>query len=80
MVAEKQASGRKQFGKDAGILLAGDVIEYLTRARLAEAAGTLAWVRRRVRYPLWYEMRPVMARIKNARAPSRFDLWTARVP
>jgi len=80
MVVEKRASGRKQFGDDAGILLAGDFIEYLTPDRLNAAVETLSWAHHRVRYPLWYELRPLMARLKRARMPSRFDLWTAQVP
>jgi ubiquinone/menaquinone biosynthesis C-methylase UbiE len=60
-------------------LAALDCIEFLTRGRLAEASD-LAWTRHRVRYPLWYELRPLLALLKGARAPSRFDLWTARVP
>lgn len=56
-----------------------DCIEFLTRERLAEASK-LVWTRHRVRYPLWYELRPLLARLKGARRPSRFDLWTATLP
>jgi len=56
-----------------------DCIEFLTRDRLAQASD-LEWTRHRVRYPLWYEMRPLVARLRGARAPSRFDVWSARVP
>jgi len=56
-----------------------DCIEFLTPERLAQASG-LAWARHRVRYPLWYELRPLVARLRGARRPSRFDLWTAQVP
>ena len=79
MVAEKKARGAVQFGASADLLLAPDFIEFLTRERLAAAAPQLSWSRRRVRYPFWYEMRPLMARLRGARAPSRFDLWTARL-
>ncbi len=78
MVAEKRAQGVARFGTAAGILLSQDFIEYLTPERLAAAAPHLSWRRQRVLYPLWYELRPVMARIKGARMPSRFDLWMAR--
>jgi SAM-dependent methyltransferase len=80
MVAEKQALGQKEFGGSAEILLAQNFIEYLTPERLSAAAPLLSWRRHRVVYPLWYELRPLAARIRRARAPSRFDLWTARAP
>jgi SAM-dependent methyltransferase len=60
-------------------LAAIDCIEFLTAARLAEASG-LEWHRHRVRYPLWYELRPLAARLRGDRRPSRFDLWTAKIP
>ena len=59
-------------------LAALDCIEFLTRKRLAEASD-LPWARHRVRYPLWYELRPLTARLRGARRPSRFDLWTGQV-
>jgi SAM-dependent methyltransferase len=80
MVAEKRARAGAVFGERADVLLAPDFIEYLTPERLAAAMPALGWLRRRVRYPLWYELRPLAARLKGRRKPSRFDLWTARVP
>jgi SAM-dependent methyltransferase len=80
MVAEKRSQGRKNFGGDAEILLAQNFIEYLTPHRLGAAAPLLSWRRHRVTYPLWYELRPLAARIRRTRKPSRFDLWSARVP
>jgi SAM-dependent methyltransferase len=79
MVAEKHAQGRDRFGARADVLLAQNFIEYLTREKLAAATPNLVWSRRRVLYPLWYEMRPLIARLKGNRTPSRFDLWTATV-
>jgi SAM-dependent methyltransferase len=79
MVAEKRAQGTAVFGPHADILLAQNFIEYLTPASLSGARPALSWSRRRVRYPLWYELRPLLARMKGKRRPSRFDLWTARV-
>ncbi|HEY4125736.1 MAG TPA: class I SAM-dependent methyltransferase [Rhizomicrobium sp.] len=80
MVAEKHAQGEARFGNRAGVLLAQDFIEYLTRERLDQATPRLVWTRRRVRYPFWYEMRPFQSWLKGKRPPSRFDLWLAVVP
>lgn len=80
MVAEKHARAAERFGDRAGSLLALPFVEYLTRERLRLASPPgLRWRRRRVLYPLWYELRPVMARLRGGRAPSRFDLWMAEV-
>jgi SAM-dependent methyltransferase len=80
MVAEKLQSGAARFGERADVLLTQNFIEYLTPERLAAASDTLSWSRRRVRYPLWYETRPLVAQLRGRRKPSRFDLWTARAP
>ena len=79
MVAEKLANGHSRFGTSADVLLGQSFIEYLTRERIAAAAPALSWTRHRVTYPLWYEMRPLVAWLKGHRRPSRFDVWTARV-
>ena len=77
MVAEKHREGTARYGERAAALLAVPCVEYLTAARLAEATADsgLAWRRRRVRYPLWYELRGAVAFLRGRRAPSRFDLW-----
>lgn len=82
MVAEKHTRGAERFGARAGALLAPPFIEFLTPGRLAAAApeAGLCWRRHRVRYPLWYELRPLAARLRRRRVPSRFDLWVATVP
>jgi SAM-dependent methyltransferase len=80
MVQEKQNLGQMRFGARAGVLLGQNFIEYLTQERLAAAQPELMWLRRRIHYPLWYEMRPLRAFLRGRRAPSRFDLWMARVP
>jgi SAM-dependent methyltransferase len=76
MIAEK----RERFGERADRLMALPFIEFLTRERLQGAAPQLSWTRHRVRYPLAYELRPMVAALTFSRRPSRFDLWTARVP
>jgi SAM-dependent methyltransferase len=82
MVAEKRASATLRFGDRADALLALPFVEYLTRDRLREAsAGTgLVWRRHRVVYPVRYELRPFLARLRGQRPPSRFDLWESTVP
>ena len=77
MVAEKTADAARRFGDRADTLMALPFIEYLTRERLAAASSAIGveWTRTRVSYPLWYELRPFSARLRGARAPSRFDLW-----
>jgi SAM-dependent methyltransferase len=82
MVAEKRAHAAARFGGRADALTALPFIEYLTRGRLAEASDSigLRWRRRRVRYPLSYEARPLVALLTRRRTPSRFDLWESPVP
>lgn len=77
MIAEKRAAAHERFGSRADALMSLPSVEYLTAARLVEASRTtgLAWKRRRVRYPLWYELRPLGAALRRRRPPSRFDLW-----
>ncbi len=81
MVREKHQLAAQRFEQRAPSLLGLPHIEFLTGERLADASEplALAWARHRVRYPLWYELRPVAAFLRRARAPSRFDVWTARI-
>lgn len=82
MVAEKTAAAPERFGERAGSLMALPFIEFLTRDRLAAASANigLSWRRRRVLYPLWYELRPLTAVLRGGRPPSRFDLWIGARP
>ncbi len=80
MVTEKKSLGKASFGAQADLLLSQDFIEYLTPERLSAAVPALVWSRKRVRYPLWYELRPFLAWLKGGRRPSRFDLWIAAKP
>ena len=81
MVAEKRAGAADTFGARAETLLGLGCIEYLTRDRLIAASRGLgiAWRRHRVRYPFWYELRPLLAALHRRRPPSRFDLWEGEV-
>lgn len=74
--ADGEAMVREKRGTPG--LAALDCIEFLTPGRLAEASGR-TWTPHRVRYPLWYELRPLAAWLRAARRPSRFDVWTAEV-
>jgi SAM-dependent methyltransferase len=82
MVEEKHKTATTNFAGRAADLLALHAIEFLTHKRLIDASQQLGlvWRRNRVRYPLWYELRPLIAIFHGRRAPSRFDLWTASVP
>jgi SAM-dependent methyltransferase len=82
MVAEKRADASARFGDRADSLLALPFIEFLTRNGLHDASVglDLDWQRRRVRYPLWYEFRPLQAALRRQRKPSRFDLWVSVKP
>lgn len=82
MVAEKAADASRCFGERAETLMALPFIEFLTRDRLAAASAPigLQWRKSRVLYPLWYELRPLTAKLRGARAPSRFDLWISARP
>lgn len=79
MVALKRATAATCFGERAADLLGIGSIEYLTDARLhaASSALRLQWRRHRVRYPLRYELRSVVAALRGARRPSRFDIREA---
>ena len=81
MVLEKRLRASEWFGERTAVLTSLDSIEFLTPARLARASERLGleWRRHRVRYPLAYELRPLLARLRGRRTPSRFDLWTAAV-
>lgn len=76
MVAEK----RERFGAGANVLMALPFIEFLTPERLRAAAPELQWKRHRVRYPISYELRPLIAAVNGKRRPSRFDLWVTETP
>jgi SAM-dependent methyltransferase len=79
MAREKRAGASQVFGELAAALSAPRFVEYLTPERLSVAVRGLEWQHIRVRYPLWYEARPWVARVRRRREPSRFDVWWAEV-
>jgi SAM-dependent methyltransferase len=81
MVDDKRRNAATHFGERTDALMALPFIEFLTRDRLDRASQGLGlvWRRHRVSYPLWYEARPYVARLRGQRRPSRFDLWESSV-
>lgn len=81
MVEEKRRTAVARFGSRSADLMAPPFIEYLTPDRLRDASTGLGltWRCHRVRYPLRYELRPLVARLRGRRRPSRFDLWEGRL-
>jgi SAM-dependent methyltransferase len=81
MVAEKRRDAPSRFGRHADVLMSLPSVEYLTYDRLltASAGLGLTWRRHRVRYPLWYESRSLIAWLRRRRRPSRFDMWESDV-
>ncbi len=80
MIREKEREATRSFGDLAPDLSRLPFVEYLTHERLVAASGgRITWRRHRVRYPLSYELRPLIALLRGARRPSRFDLWEGRV-
>ncbi len=78
----KRRSARRVFGDLHDALGSLPFIDYLTPDRLTAAGRPigLRFRRVRVRYPLWYELRQLRARLRRARSPSRFDVWYAEAP
>lgn len=81
MIVEKNLHSGATFGDLVDDLTSIPFIEYLTSERLATASAAMGitWKRHRVRYPLWYELRPLLARARRKRRPSRFDVWEGLV-
>jgi SAM-dependent methyltransferase len=81
MVAEKRRDAPSRFGCHAEALMSLPCIEYLTYDRLVKASAGLGltWRQHRVRYPLWYESRSLVARLQRRRQPSRFDMWESEI-
>lgn len=82
MMKEKKEATVRNFPDLADALLSVPAIEYLTRERLDAAARPfgLTFRRHRVRYPFWYEVRPLVSFLRRRRQPSRFDVWEASAP
>jgi SAM-dependent methyltransferase/predicted RNA-binding Zn-ribbon protein involved in translation (DUF1610 family) len=77
MVAERQAVFAQQYGTASNSIPS---LEYLTDERLSqlERAFDLRWERHTPFYGLQWAMRPVLAKLRGKREPSRFRVYSAR--
>jgi SAM-dependent methyltransferase len=78
MVAERQTAFTQQYGFPSDGLAS---LEYLADERLAELENQYAirWKRYSPFYGLRWAMRPLLARLKGKREPSRFRIYAAEV-
>lgn len=79
MVAERRARFVAQYGTASDSL---GSFEYLTDARLGALGehACISWQRRAVWYGLRWGLRPLVAKMRVRREPSRFRLYFARKP
>jgi ubiquinone/menaquinone biosynthesis C-methylase UbiE len=77
MVAERNAAFIERFGTASDSIKS---LEYLTDERLHSLEEQLGirWTIYRPRYGLKWAMRPLVARLRNRREPSRFRIYAAR--
>jgi SAM-dependent methyltransferase len=78
MLAQRQTSFRQRFGFPSDAIAS---LEYLTDARLAalEQQFGLGWERHSPSYGFAWAMRPIMAKLRGKREPSRFRIYVAEV-
>jgi SAM-dependent methyltransferase len=79
MVAERRAAFIEQYGTASDSIRS---LEYLTEERLRtlEEQLSIRWTIHTPRYGLRWAMRPLIAKLRNRREPSRFRIYTARKP
>ncbi len=77
MVAERQAAFRERYGTASDSIHS---LEFLTdaRLRLLEEKLSISWTVHRPRYGFKWKMRPLIAKLRNQREPSRFRIYAAR--
>jgi SAM-dependent methyltransferase len=77
MVAERHAAFAQRHGTASNSIAS---LEYLTDARLSgmERALGVRWQRNTPYYGLKWTMRPVLARLRGKREPSRFRIYSTR--
>ena len=78
MVEERRQSFQKRFGFASESLASG---EYLTTERLVrlEVQHDIEWQTHNVWYGIRWACRPLIAKLKRRREPSRFRIYTAQV-
>lgn len=77
MVAERQAAFLQKYGTASDSIRS---LEFLTdeRLRTLEERLSIHWTTFSPQYGLKWAMRPLMARLRGGREPSRFRIYTAR--
>ncbi len=78
MVREKLQTFRNKYGTQANALQS---LEFLTDSRLQtlERQFGLRWQRFEPRYGIRWRLRPLMAKLRRRREPSRFRIYVAEV-
>ena len=79
MVSERRAAFIEQYGTASDSI---GSLEYLTdeRLRILEEQLFVRWTIHSPRYGFRWAMRPLVARLRNRREPSRFRIYVARKP
>ncbi len=77
MIAERQASFICRYGTASDSIAS---LEYLTdeRLRALEGALSLRWIRHTPNYGLRWRLRPLIAKLRRRREPSRFRIYVAK--
>jgi len=77
MVAERQAAFRQRYGTASNSIPS---LEYLTDQRLRdlECALNIRWEKTSPSYGLKWAMRPLLAKLRGKREPSRFRVYSTR--
>jgi SAM-dependent methyltransferase len=77
MVAERHALFLRRYGTASDSI---KTLEYLTdqRLRVLEEALSIRWTAYSPRYGFRWAMRPLVAKLRNRREPSRFRIYAAR--
>ena len=77
MVAERHAAFLRRYGTASDSVRS---LEFLTdeRLRALEERLSIKWVVYFPRYGLKWALRPILAKLRHRREPSRFRIYTAR--
>ena len=79
MVSERRAAFLRRYGTASDSIAS---LEYLTdeRLRALEERLSIRWTIHSPRYGLRWALRPLLARLRNRREPSRFRIYAAQKP